>query len=294
MIFLQRLSFRSIQNNLGVFTGRKLAIGTKHNKETVISPMVEQSLGVKSVVAEFDTDTLGTFSGEIERESDPISTVRQKCLLAMDYTGCNLGIASEGSFGPHPVYGFIPADDEILIFIDRKNDLEIVVREISTDTNFNGQEVDNLKDLIHFAETARFPSHGLILKKSKEDFSELIKGIADWNSLKELAGHFIQQNGRVYVETDMRAMLNPTRMGVIKAATKKLIEKIKNLCPICNTPGFGVTSSKEGLPCELCHHPTRSILYYQSTCIKCDYSSKEIYPNGKKFEDPMYCDHCNP
>lgn len=31
-----------------------------------------------------------------------------------------LGIASEGSFGPHPSMFFISADDEFLIYMDKK------------------------------------------------------------------------------------------------------------------------------------------------------------------------------
>jgi hypothetical protein len=57
------------------------------------------NLGVICFVNEnFDTDLLGTFTGEIERKLDPIATARQKCLLAMKLSNCDLGVASEGSF----------------------------------------------------------------------------------------------------------------------------------------------------------------------------------------------------
>jgi hypothetical protein len=86
-----------------MFKGRSLVIATKHEKEKVITPLLEEALGVVCFIPEgFDTDTLGTFTGEIERKLDPISTARQKCLMAMKVSNCDLGIASEGSFGPHP------------------------------------------------------------------------------------------------------------------------------------------------------------------------------------------------
>ncbi len=123
-----------------MFLNRKLLIATKHQKESVIAPILEKELGVICFVDEtFDTDTLGTFTGEIERELDPISTAREKCLRAMKVNNCNLGIASEGSFGPHPSIFFVTADDEFLIFIDKLNNIEVVVRELSTSTNFNGK-----------------------------------------------------------------------------------------------------------------------------------------------------------
>ena len=112
-----------------MFKGRKLIIATKHGKEKVIAPFLEQGLGVKCFVAiDLDTDKLGTFTGEVERNDDPLTTARNKCYMAMDLTNCDLAIASEGSFGPHPTIFFIPADDEILIFVDKINGVEIIVR----------------------------------------------------------------------------------------------------------------------------------------------------------------------
>ena len=112
-----------------MFKGRKLLIATKHDKEKVIAPILEKELGVTCFVAEnFDTDVLGTFTGEVERKDDPITTARNKCLMAMELNNCDLAIASEGSFGPHPAIFFVHADDEMLLFIDKKNDLEIIAR----------------------------------------------------------------------------------------------------------------------------------------------------------------------
>ena len=123
-----------------MFRGRNLIIATKHKKEAVISPLIEKKLGVKCIVPDgFDSDIFGTFTGEIDRVNDPVSTARDKCLEAMALFNCDLGIASEGSFGPHPSLYLIPADDEILMFIDKKNNLEIIAREISNETNFNGR-----------------------------------------------------------------------------------------------------------------------------------------------------------
>ena len=128
-----------------MFQGRSLVIGTMHHKEQVIAPVIASAIGVNCYTpSAFNTDILGTFSGEIERKLDPVETVKQKCLKAMDSMGFDLGIASEGSFGPHPTIPFFQADDEWLIFIDRKNDIEILVRELSLETNFQGREVGSL------------------------------------------------------------------------------------------------------------------------------------------------------
>lgn len=278
-----------------MFIGRRLLISTKHQKEIVIAPILEKELGVKCIVAiDFDTDELGTFTGEVERKDDPISTARNKCIRAMGLTGCDLAIASEGSFGPHPSLFYIPADDEILLFLDKKNDMEIVVRELSTETNFHGAYIKNENELKAFAHDVQFPSHGLICRKSKDDFTEIVKGITDWTILTETCHHFLKKYDGIYVETDMRAMYNPSRMKVIGVATQKMADKIKKLCPVCSWPGFDITDAREGLPCELCHFPTRSILSYIYRCTKCSHTKEEMYPSGKHTQDPMYCDMCNP
>lgn len=278
-----------------MFKGRKLLIATKHQKEKVIIPLIEKELGVQCVVPDnFDSDFFGTFTGEIERKANALTTARNKCLQAMELYNCDLAIANEGSFGAHPTIFFVPADDELMILIDTKNDLEIVAREISVETNFNGKEINTEKMLIDFANQAKFPSHSLIVRKSKNDNLDIVKGIEDWEQLCTIFNQFIEKYGVAYIETDMRAMNNPTRMSVIQKATEKLLDKIKSCCPQCETPGFGISSTKEGLPCNLCGYPTRSTLSYIYSCNKCTFAKEEMYPHKKHHEDPTYCDRCNP
>ena len=278
-----------------MFNGRRLLIVTKHQKEKVIAPLLEKELGVKCMVTEnFDTDVLGTFTGEIERVHDPVTTARNKCHMAMELSDCDLAIASEGSFGLHPALYFIHADEEILLLVDKKNDLEFIVRELSTETNYNGEEIKTEKELIDFAKRVKFPSHGLIIRKAKEDSNLITKGITDWDQLKNIFNQLLNKYGIVYIETDMRAMYNPTRMSVIEKGDQKLIYKIRSICPQCNTPGFGITNATQGLLCKLCGFPTRSTFSYIYTCNKCSFTREELYPHKKLKEDPSYCDNCNP
>ncbi len=278
-----------------IFEGRKLVIATKHSKERVIAPLLEQHLGVHCFVPDdFDTDALGTFTGEIERKEDALSTVRKKCLLAMEKTKCDLGIASEGSFGPHPTLFMAHADDELLLFIDKKNNLEIIVRELSLDTNFNAATINSFQNLVDLVNTIGFPEHAVILKNADEEVSSLVKGIQSWELLEESYNKLSANSSQIVAETDMRAMYNPTRMKVIETATVKLVEKIKSLCPQCNTPGFGVVNIKSGLPCDWCGSPTNSTKSHIYQCQKCHFELEKMYPNDKKKEDPMYCNYCNP
>lgn len=280
---------------MNLFQNRKILVATKHQKEKVIAPILEKELGVRCFVDEtFDSDVFGTFTGEVERKLDPLSTARAKCLHAMQANNCDLGVASEGSFGPHPSMFFVSADDELLVLIDLKNNLELVARELSTNTNFNAKEIHSEEELFDFAQSIGFPFHALILRKSKEDNSEIHKGISDSSVLRATFEQLMLKYNSVYAETDMRAMNNPTRMKVIERAAEKLAKKVKSTCPQCQMPGFDVTDAKKGLKCGLCGLPTNSPISYIYRCSHCNFWREEMYPDNKTTEDPTYCDHCNP
>ena len=278
-----------------MFDNRILLIATKHKKEYVISPLFKKAFDLDSKTSlNFDTDSLGTFTGEIERLNDPITTLRNKCLLAMELEGSDLAVANEGSFGPHPQFFFAPVDNELAIFIDKKNGIEIIASETSMDTNFGGRFVNSYEDLLSFASDSKFPSHALILRKQEHSNEHLYKGITNHEELKVAYSFLFNSFGTVFAETDMRALYNPSRMKVIEKVFEKLIEKINCICPNCSTIGFDIVSSKPGLPCSQCGFKTQSILLHQYQCNKCNYLEDKLYPNGILKEDPMYCDICNP
>jgi hypothetical protein len=277
------------------FSGRKIIIATMHRKEEVIAPRLASELGlIPFTDTSFDTDIFGTFTGEVERVKDPLSTLRDKCNQALERSDCDLVIGSEGSFGPHPYLYFSAADDELLLFIDKKNNLEIVERELTTSTNFNSMYVDNLSDLLDFAKRALFPSHHLIISGQNDERSYLQKGIHEQSVLIDCFNECMTHFGGATVETDMRAMCNPTRMQNIALATEKLIRKIKSHCPNCSTPGYSISLTIPGLPCHSCMKPTRSTLYHRYGCSKCGHHDDRYFPYDKEFEDPSHCDFCNP
>lgn len=278
-----------------MFANRKLFIATKHQKETVIVPLLEQNLGVICfTLDDFETDNLGTFSGEIRRRFDPLTTLRAKCDQGRAHSNCDLVIANEGSFGGHPSVYFANADDELLMLKDYKNNLEIVARELSLETNLNAAKIENELQLLEFASKVKFPTHAIILKYVEKNSRRVYKGIQNKVLLLQKFKQLKAEFGFAYAETDMRAHYNPTRMLVIKKAVEKLIQKVNKKCPQCHTPGFDVFKITDGLPCAWCKMPTRSILSCTYKCKICKHAQEEYFPKGKKTEEPDYCDHCNP
>lgn len=278
-----------------MFEQRRLLIVTKHGKEKCLAPLLEAALGLNCQLDQkLDTDLLGTFSGEVERQLDPLSNAREKCRRAMALNQADLALATEGSFGPHPALYLLPAHEEFILLRDHQNDLEIAHRELSTATNFSAGWVEDEAALFAFAAAAGFPEHALILRPAREAMQPIFKGLQSREALLEAFGALRKKQKAVWVETDMRAHYNPSRMAIIEKAGRALIAKIQSRCPQCACPGFGPTQSIPGLPCAQCGSPTRSIMRERYQCQRCPYYEERAAAHGKTAEDPGYCDYCNP
>lgn len=284
--------------HLPLFTNRIAILATMHQKELVMAPILEE-LGLKVVVpANFNTDTFGTFTREVKRPGTQIEAARIKAQKVLEITGETIAVASEGSFAPHPSLPYISSNREVVILIDKENDLEIIGEEFSIDTNHSYQSITSVDEAYEFASKVGFPEHGLIVMfdENPKNSSEVFKGITTRAKLTEAVNLVLSHSttGKAHIETDMRAMYNPTRMKNIEKATRNLISKINSCCPQCSAPGFEITQRIQGLPCELCYAPTlltKSVVYQ---CKKCGYEEDKLYPDGIEFADPGQCMYCNP
>lgn len=276
------------------FDRREIVIITKHQKDRVIAPLLEHSFSVKcSVNNKLDTDQFGTFSGEIERVGSPLDNARKKIEAGLENTKYTIGVSSEGSFGPHPLYYFIPGNEEIILYYDKKYDLEVQGYYLTDKTNFAFSSISGNEDLSEFILKAGFPSHGIILKAEKQGKKIIFKELETPGLLVKKAWELLDAGYDVLAETDMRAHRNPTRMEAIGKAAENLVENLKSLCPSCNLPGFTVTEKISGLPCRWCKTPTKGIIKEIATCQKCQYE-RVIKDFSDQTQDPMYCDICNP
>lgn len=281
------------------YAGATLILATKHAKSFATAPPFWTNL--RSSILEFvvDTDQLGTFSGEVERLGNALDCARRKCEWGLTLLGERIEycLASEGSFGPHPAIPFLARDQEILYFIDRKRGFHLHMVHSSEKTNYQMRAVSSLEELKEFAESAQFPSHALVLRPNVHLQKEfLFKGIDDNNRLEDLfkRSRAASSDGRVWVETDMRAQFNPSRMAVIGQLADRLSIRLATICPSCETPGWGIVASKQGLQCEYCDQPTEMIALEIYGCVLC--SHKELRPrsDGLISAPQMCCSLCNP
>ncbi|MBS9391016.1 MAG: hypothetical protein HEQ33_19830 [Dolichospermum sp. WA123] len=283
---------------MSIYNNRVAILATMHNKEKVISPLLKEHLGINLIVPQgLNTDIFGTFTREIKRPYSQIITARLKAKKALEMDDEKIAIASEGSFTPHPLVPYIYANREIIIFLDQENDLEIIGEVFSIETNFNHQTISSLEEAEEFGNKVGFTEHGLVISFDNQNTgkTESIKGITSPENLINSVEIAIKNtNGKFNIETDMRAMYNPTRMKNIALATQDLINKINSLCPQCHTPGFMINQKIPGLPCELCHQPTSLIKAVIFQCQKCNFTQQQLFPNNQEFADPSLCEYCNP
>lgn len=277
------------------YQDKTIVLLTKHKKESVIRPLIESETGASLVVLDdYDTDKLGTFSREIKRAKSQLTTVRNKVKIGMKLAKAEIGIASEGSFGQHP-YAPIPWNVEMVLLYDKENDLELVGIHESSETNFGHITVENFDQVVKFADQIGFPSHYLILRPDNDKAKYIVKDVFDYMRLKESYDLCLKMSrtGKVFVETDMRAHANPTRMNNIENATKDLLLKLFSRCPKCDMPGFIIKERVQGLPCMCCGEPSELTLKFIYRCQRCKHEKEELYPQGK-YAPPEYCEYCNP
>ncbi|PKM93151.1 MAG: hypothetical protein CVU84_17220 [Firmicutes bacterium HGW-Firmicutes-1] len=278
-----------------IFENRKIALLTKHKKEKAIKPVLEKTTGCELIVeTRFDTDKLGTFSREIKRPKSQLDTARMKIRRGMKLLKTDIGIASEGSFGSHP-YAPIPWNVELVLLYDKKENMEIYGVYEGSETNFAHLKTDCFDKALKFAEQIGFPEHFLILRPDDEYSKHIIKDIDCGEKLKETFNWCLTKSrtGNVFIETDMRAHANPTRMKNIEKATQDLIAKLMKFCPKCDAPGFIIKEAIKGLPCDLCGLSSEMTLKYIYSCHKCKHEQEELYPRGQ-YAPAQYCNYCNP
>jgi hypothetical protein len=263
-----------------------------HGKEQVLAPLLEPVLGFHLVVPDrFDTDQFGTFTGEVERPAPQLATARLKAQAVLAATGGDLALASEGAFGPHPELPLVPANVEMLLLLDVRQGWEVTAQYLTPDTNFAQQTVTDWPQAEAFAQRAGFPSHGLIARPLPS--GQVVKGITETAALQQILANFWATGpASVQLETDMRAMHNPTRQRAIAEAAGHLLARLASRCPRCGTPGFGPGQPLPGLPCGWCGLPTRLPLAHVRTCARCGYSDQVAA--AQPTADPAYCEFCNP
>lgn len=268
------------------YRGQHVALATLHGKARAIAPPLLRRLGLGITPCAIDTDAFGTFTGTTPRTGTAAETALAKARAGMAASGLALGLASEGSFGPHPWLPFGAGGVETLAFIDAERGLELSLSAVSRRTNFAHHDIVGGEDIAPFLARVGFPAHALVVRGP--DGAVLAAGITHMDALAPLAW----PGNRL--ETDMRAHLNPTRMAAIRALAGRLAARLASLCPACTSPGWGQVDVARGLPCSSCDQPTQGVIAIIDGCTVCGHRDTRPRPDGVTAASPASCDWCNP
>lgn len=272
----------------------RAALATKHGKELIFQPAFD-AIGISVTVADVDTDQFGTFAGEIDRLSSPRETAERKARAGIKASGCAIGLASEGSFGPHPSAPFFFLNTELVIYVDAELDYSVV--EIAGEISAvpSAVVIEDLGSVESLKIAGFFPEQRAIVvaedpeTRARQVFAKGIDNLSDLRNVIEVA--LADQPHPVIVEPDLRAHHCPDRRRVIGTAVDRLVQRLQHDCPRCNTAGFGPIRTIPGLRCGLCELPTTRPATDVLGCPRCQYEI-EVARTGEA--DPTFCDRCNP
>ena len=278
----------------GRYAGRRVALLTQHGKEALLAPVLDAALGCSvERIRGYDTDRLGTFTREIPREGTQIQAARRKARIGMEMAGASVGVASEGAFGTDPMFGLLPWNVEILVWIDDALGIEVVGRA-SGKACWASRRVATWADAEVFAQQVDFPRHAIVARPDSASDARIRKDIVDRAQLRAAFDAAIAQSsdGYVVLEVDARAHRNPTRQGVIRQAASDLARRLSSRCPACDAPGFALERFDRGLPCADCNTPTGETRGEVHACVRCDHREHRL--RATTAADPAHCPNCNP
>lgn len=277
------------------YRGQPVALLTQHGKERVIGPALASALGCEvHHVSGFDTDQLGTFSRDIPRAGSQRDAARRKAEMGMRLSGLPVGVASEGAFGPDPFSGMFGWNIEIVIWLDPRHGID-VVGMAQAPARCAHLQTTLWSELESFALREDFPNHQLVLRPEGPNDPRLVKGIADWDTLRAQFQQAQAQaaSGQVLAESDLRAHAHPSRMQNIERATQDLAARLRSLCPACGTPGYASVETLRGLPCADCGTPTSAPKGEVWGCVACSHR-QTIARLDLTAACAAQCPYCNP
>ncbi|UYO38038.1 hypothetical protein KQX62_14960 [Rhodopseudomonas palustris] len=283
----------------GPYAGRRATLTTMHGKQTVIMPVFRDRLGLSIEVAPgIDTDTLGTFTGEVPRLGTIRDAAIAKARLGIAATGLPIAIASEGSYGPHPQIPFVAGGIELMVLLDDERGIVVTEHLIDDAPVFGHAIASNVGVISGFLRQIDFPNHAVVVRANApaDGDAAIHKGVRTTASLAEVIALCAasSRDGQALIQTDMRAHMNPTRMATIGRLATMLCSRLATGCPGCGLPGYGQIGVETGLPCSACGAPSLLVRHRIFGCASCDHSELRPRSDGRADADPAQCPECNP
>ena len=272
--------------------GRRAVVVTMHGKADLIEGGLAGT-GLHFLPSpEIDTDRFGTFSGEVARAGSQYDALLAKARAGLEAVPhADFALASEGAFGPHPAYGFVPGGREMVVLLDRSSGQHVIGEDLTLDTNFASREARTIDEAHAFAERIGFPDHGVLLSPPGRNV-RFLKDIRELAALDTAVAALLGEHDSVHLRTDMRAHRNPTRRRSIARAVADLALRLNQRCPSCGVPDWRAIV-RAGRRCDWCGTETLDSADRLYRCRSCGFELVEAIDPGR-MADPVHCPSCNP
>lgn len=270
---------------------KRALLVTKHGKHQLLAPVFGES-GWSLEVASAETDSLGTFSGDVPRRFSPLETVRRKALLGVDLGDAPWLVASEGSIGTS--WPGLVDDVEMVALVSRDARTIVVGRAVGyglRSVHFTVEATTTDEEISRHCADADLPRHHLMVVAS-DHRNEAIGGLDSVEGVLDACHRLVRPHRALTVQTDFRAHLCPSRQRVIVDAARDLMTRMSHGCPRCGAPGFGAEATIAGRPCRDCGSPTDESLALQWVCPACGFDENRSLEG--ELADPSHCPRCNP
>lgn len=230
----------------GPIDGLPILIATMHGKEAVLaSPLAAMGFKVLLPLG-YDTDTLGTFSGDVRRPGTAFEAGLEKARRACQITGVARAISSEGSYRPCQTLFPGARNAELMAFVDLESGIEFVEHLTNLPTRFvkgrvpanmTAPETQALLSAMDWPKIRAMvvphdPGNGVMPE-------HVFKGIESIDELCKAMRHCerYSDDGKVHLETDLRAHMNPSRMASVAQVGQALVQRLYR-------EGYGVPLSQ--------------------------------------------------
>lgn len=277
------------------YAGLTVGFATKHDKARLVAPHFASMLSVSIETIDFDTDSLGTFSGEVQRRGSALDVAFEKARVGAGSCTHGLGLGSEGTIGPSYELPMLTSDVEVLAFVDihrntsvsefvTSHSIKTIAMTVQPHTEFHSRLVGG-----------GFPEHGVIVMPADGSMSPVYKGLHSFGEVDSAVRicAVASSNGRARIETDFRADHCPSRRPAIAEAASRLVARLRELCPECNAPGWGVVSHERGVPCSLCGGIVDVAAREVHGCTAC--GTRRVSTDAIRTSvSPARCPRCNP
>ena len=280
--------------------GVPAGVATRHGKTSVLEEELGGPGGLRLCTVPVDTDAFGTFAGDRPRPGSAEDVVVAKARAGAREGGFEVGLASEGSFGPDPALPLATVQRELVCLVQPGSGLVVIGRATAVASWAVSTRVAAHEDLRDAARRiCALTADPLLVRPDPLGTGEGITrevvgepGLARALSRARCAS----TTGEVHVSHDLRAHTCPPRVPVIARAAADLALRLARRCTECGSPGTGPIAAERGLACRWCGTPTDEVRAVVDQCPACRARTRreDVGDHRPRRGDPARCPRCNP